>query len=143
MANVKSGASAPKKAPPPSAPPKASAKPAAGSKPGPKSDAPAAKTARAPAETKEKKPSAASRFQELIMEGKRTDDEIFSIVQKEHGLPDSKRNYVTWYRNYLKKQGKAPPPAIGGDEPKKDSAPAKKAPAAAAKSGPPKKKSAD
>lgn len=57
----------------------------------------------------EKKPSAASRFQDLIMEGKKSDDDIFKIVQKEFGLDDSKRSYVGWYRNKLKKDGKNPP----------------------------------
>lgn len=51
-----------------------------------------------------RKPSAASRFQELILEGKLTDEEIFLQVQKEFGLDDSKRGYVSWYRNYLKKK---------------------------------------
>lgn len=138
MATAKtSGATAPKK---PSPPPKATKaeKPAAEPK--------APKAAKAPAEPKEKKPSAAARFQDLIMEGKRTDDEIFAIVQKEFGLPDSKRNYVSWYRNYLKKQGKAPPPAVGGDAPAKETTapkkPAAKETAASApkKSGPPRKK---
>jgi hypothetical protein len=105
--------------------------------------------AAAPKEPKEKKPSAASRFQELILKPEgRTDDEIFAAVQKEFGLPDEKRSYVSWYRNYLKKQGKAPPPAV---EPKGEAKPTKetkapaakvngKAAAAPAKAGPPKKK---
>lgn len=70
------------------------------------------KTGKAPAEKKERAPrgpTAASRFQELIMEGKKTDDQIFATVQKEFGLDDSKRSYVKWYRNYLTKQGKNPP----------------------------------
>lgn len=54
-------------------------------------------------------PTAAAKFQELIMEGKKTDDQIFAAVQKEFGLDDSKRSYVKWYRNYLTKQGKNPP----------------------------------
>lgn len=57
----------------------------------------------------EKKPSAAQMFKDLIMEGKKTDDQIFAIVQKEFDLDDSKRGYVKWYRNDLKKQGKNPP----------------------------------
>ena len=60
---------------------------------------------------KEKGVSAAQRFQELIMEGKKTDDQIFAIVQKEFGLDDNKRGYVKWYRNHLAKQGKNPPAA--------------------------------
>lgn len=74
----------------------------------------AAKEKKAPAEKKERAargPTAASRFQELIMEGKKTDDQIFAVVQKEFGLDDSKRSYVKWYRNYLTKQGKNPPAA--------------------------------
>lgn len=58
-----------------------------------------------------KKPSAAQRFQELIMAGKLSDDKIFETVQKEFGLDDSKRSYVKWYRNHLTKQGKNPPAA--------------------------------
>lgn len=60
---------------------------------------------------KERKPSAASRFCELIMEGKKTDDQIFETVQKEFGLDDGKRSYVGWYRNKLRKDGKNPPDA--------------------------------
>lgn len=60
-------------------------------------------------------PTAASKFQELILQSKDgktadlTDDQIFTKVQKEFGLDDSKRSYVKWYRNYLTKQGKNPP----------------------------------
>lgn len=57
--------------------------------------------------------SAAARFQELIMRGTMTDDQIFKSVQAEFKLPDSKRGYVQWYRNYLKKNGKNPPAAKG------------------------------
>ena len=74
----------------------------------------AAKEKKAPSEKKERAPrgpTAASRFQDLIMEGKKTDDQIFATVQKEFGLDDSKRSYVKWYRNYLTKQGKNPPAA--------------------------------
>lgn len=79
----------------------------------------AAKEKKAPAEKKPKDdrgPTAASRFQELLMEGKggtcvHTDDQIFAKVQKEFGLDDGKRSYVKWYRNYLTKQGKNPPAA--------------------------------
>lgn len=72
------------------------------------------KEKKAPAEKKAKAdrgPTAASRFQDLIMEGKKTDDQIFATVQKEFGLDDGKRSYVKWYRNYLTKQGKNPPAA--------------------------------
>ena len=46
------------------------------------------------------------------MEGGLTDDAIFEIVQEEFDLDASKRSYVAWYRNYLKKEGQNPPPAI-------------------------------
>ena len=61
----------------------------------------------------EKKPreSAARLFQDLIMEGKLTDDQIFKRVQEKFGLDDSKRSYVAWYRNHLKKQGQTVPAA--------------------------------
>lgn len=61
--------------------------------------------------TATKKTSAASRFKELIMEGKLSDDQIFSKVQSEFGLDDKKRSYVSWYRNNLIKQGQNPPEA--------------------------------
>lgn len=66
-----------------------------------------------PAVVTARPPSAASRFQELIMEGKLTDDKIFEKVQTEFGLDESKRGYVKWYRNHLKKQGKNPPEPKG------------------------------
>jgi len=47
--------------------------------------------------------SASSRFKDLILEGGRTDEEIFKICQEEYGLSDDKRAYVSWYRNWLKK----------------------------------------
>ena len=78
--------------------------------------APAKKTA-APkasaAESGEKKPSAAQMFKDLIMEGKKTDDQIFAAVQKAFGLDDNKRGYVKWYRNDLDKKGMNPPAAKG------------------------------
>lgn len=77
------------------APAKAAAKPAA---------KPAAKTS-------EKKISAAQMFQDLIMQGELTDDQIFEKVQAQFGLDEKKRGYVRWYRNYLKKQGANPPEA--------------------------------
>lgn len=74
--------------------------------------APVKKTADGkPVPPKKKEVSAAARFQELIMQGTMTDDKIFEAVQKEFGLPASKRGYVGWYRNYLKKNGKNPPAA--------------------------------
>jgi len=63
-----------------------------------------------PAAEKVKKPSAASRFKELILAGKLTDDEIFSKVSEEFGLDESKRTYVAWYRNSMKKEGIEVPP---------------------------------
>lgn len=81
------------------------------------------KKVREPKEQKEPRVSAASRFKELIMEGKLTDDAIFEIVQKEFNLDDSKRSYVPWYRNYLKKEGQNPPAAIIGKQ--NDELPAK------------------
>jgi hypothetical protein len=57
----------------------------------------------------EKRPSAAQMFQDLIMAGKLTDDQIFEKVQAEFGLDEKKRGYVKWYRNHLRKQGKNPP----------------------------------
>lgn len=72
----------------------------------------AAKTtaAKAPvAKSGEKKPSASQMFQDLIMAGKLTDNQIFEKVQAEFGLDEKKRGYVKWYRNHLKKQGKNPP----------------------------------
>lgn len=72
---------------------------------------PAAKPAAKPAKPGEKKPSAAQMFQDLIMAGKLTDDQIFEKVQAEFGLDEKKRGYVKWYRNHLKKQGQNPPEA--------------------------------
>lgn len=71
-----------------------------------------AKPAKAPAAKGEaKKTSAAQMFQDLIMAGRLTDDQIFEKVQAEFGLDEKKRGYVKWYRNHLKKQGKNPPEA--------------------------------
>lgn len=73
-----------------------------------------AKAAPAKAKDGEKKVSAAQMFQDLIMAGKLTDDQIFEKVQAEFGLDEKKRGYVKWYRNHLKKQGKNPPePKVG------------------------------
>lgn len=72
---------------------------------------PAEKPAKPAAKAGEKKPSASAMFQELIMEGKLTDDQIFKKVQAAFGLDDKKRSYVTWYRNHLTKEGKNPPKA--------------------------------
>lgn len=73
-------------------------------------EAPKAKAAKAPAKKDgEKRESAAQMFQDLIMAGKLTDDQIFEKVQEKFGLDEKKRGYVKWYRNHLKKQGKNPP----------------------------------
>lgn len=71
----------------------------------------AAKEATDEAATKEpkaSKPSAASRFRELILAGTLEDDEIFKKVQAEFDLDDSRRSYVDWYRKDLKKKGLLP-----------------------------------
>jgi hypothetical protein len=53
----------------------------------------------------------AAMFRTLILGGEHTDDAIFAKVQKKFGLDDNKRNYVSWYRNSLKKAGhKVPQP---------------------------------
>lgn len=70
---------------------------------------PTATKAAKPVKGTDKKPSAAQMFQDLIMAGKLTDDQIFEKVQAEFGLEDKKRAYVSWYRNNLRKQGKNPP----------------------------------
>lgn len=70
-----------------------------------------AKAKAAPKPAGEKKPSASAMFQDLIMAGKLTDDQIFETVKAEFNLDDSKKGYVKWYRNHLTKQGKNPPAA--------------------------------
>lgn len=57
-----------------------------------------------------KYPTAASMFKALIMEGKKTDEAIFTAVQKKFGLTDDKRNYVGIYRGKLKQAGQDVPP---------------------------------
>jgi hypothetical protein len=52
--------------------------------------------------------SAAQMFKDLIMEGKKTDDQIFAAVKAKFKLDDKKRSYVAWYRNALVKDGKKP-----------------------------------
>ncbi len=49
--------------------------------------------------------SAASRFRDLILQGKLDDDSIFATVKAEYGLEDKKRPYVAWYRNELIRKG--------------------------------------
>lgn len=55
--------------------------------------------------------SASQRFQDLLMEGGRTDDQIFDLVAKQFKLDPSRRSYVGWYRKKLIKDGKNPPEA--------------------------------
>jgi hypothetical protein len=54
--------------------------------------------------------SAAAMFQDLIMKGLYTDDEIFEQVQEAFDLPESKRRYVQVYRSRLRTKGMNPPP---------------------------------
>lgn len=54
---------------------------------------------------KQPRRTAASAFKDLILTGQYSDDEIFALVQKEFGLDDSKRNYVSYYRRELKNKG--------------------------------------
>lgn len=49
--------------------------------------------------------SVSAAFKGLILEGKLSDDKIFETVQKQFGLDASKRSYVQWNRNWLKKEG--------------------------------------
>lgn len=63
--------------------------------------------------------SAAAMFKALITEGGITDAEIFAKVQKAFGLDESKRTYVAWYRNQLRKSGVDVPDALGGPRAKK------------------------
>jgi hypothetical protein len=72
---------------------------------------PSAKPKAADKTTKKQGPSAAQMFQDLIMACDFTDDQIFAKVKAKFDLDDKKRGYVSWYRNYLKKQGKKPPEA--------------------------------
>ncbi len=89
-----------------------SAKPATKAAHVTKGKAAPAKPAKEPkAASGEKKESAAQMFKDLIMEGKLTDDKIFEKVAAKHGLDESKRGYVKWYRNWLTKNGQKPPAA--------------------------------
>lgn len=107
MATTKKQAVAEKPSAKPAAKKAAPVKTAKAEKPTAKAAKPAAK----PAKPGEKKMSAAQMFQDLIMAGKLTDDQIFEKVQAEFGLDEKKRGYVKWYRNHLKKQGQNPPEA--------------------------------
>ena len=102
------------------------------------------KEAAASTETKTRAPSASSRFKEMIMANATikkplTDDEIFDKVAAEFNLDDSKRSYVTWYRNDLRKKGENPPEPVGGAKPKASGSEkiAKMNAAKAAKNAPP------
>jgi hypothetical protein len=108
MATTKKQATAEKPTAKPAAKKAAPVKTTKAEKPTAKTAKPAAKPASKPGE---KKPSAAQMFQDLIMAGKLTDDQIFEKVQAEFGLDEKKRGYVKWYRNHLTKQGKNPPEA--------------------------------
>jgi pyruvate/2-oxoglutarate dehydrogenase complex dihydrolipoamide acyltransferase (E2) component len=110
MATTKKTAAAEKAAAKPAAKKAAPAKPVA-TKAAPAKAA--AKPAAKPAAKKdgEKKMSAAQMFQDLIMQGKLADDQIFEKVQAQFGLDEKKRGYTKWYRNHLKKQGMNPPEA--------------------------------
>lgn len=59
----------------------------------------------------QKKETSKAMFDQLIMDGKLTDDQIFAKVQEKFGLPKKARGYVSWYRRKLKQDGKNPPPA--------------------------------
>lgn len=66
-------------------------------------------TTETPKPSGEKKLTASKMFCDLIMEGKLSDGKIFEKVQAKFGLDESKRGYVKWYRNDLKKKGMNPP----------------------------------
>ena len=74
----------------------------------------------APKEPSAPRETASGMFQELLVEGKLSDDQIFKKVQAKFGLADDKRGYVNWYRNKLVKDGKlkAPPKAAEKPAPK-------------------------
>ena len=91
--------------PPSSVPPK-TAKTAKGNVTAPKPAAPKPAATKPAAPEKAKRRTVASAFQDLILEGKLSDDEIFAAVAGEFGLDAKKRSYVAWYRNHLKKLGK-------------------------------------
>lgn len=86
-------------------------------------------TSTAPKEKKERRYSAAQMFQDLIMEGKLTDKQIFAKVQEKFGLDDKKAGYVKWYRSFLRKNGKDAPdpkPELNEDKPSVEKTKAKK-----------------
>jgi hypothetical protein len=80
---------------------------------------------------KEKKHNASNAFRDLILAGKKTDEEIFLLVQKEFGLDDNKRWYVGWYRHDMKKKGIQVPEPIKTIKPDKKAKDTKAAPAKA------------
>lgn len=47
--------------------------------------------------------SSSAMFKGLLLEGGKTDDQIFKAVQKKFGLDDGKKGYVAWNRGWLKR----------------------------------------
>jgi hypothetical protein len=45
-------------------------------------------------------------IQRRLVEGKKTDDQIFAEAKEKYGLQDSKKGHVSWYRHYLIKKGR-------------------------------------
>lgn len=83
-------------------------------KPGKKATPGKAKTNPKPEDKKPRarQETAARMFQDLIMEGKLSDEQIFAKVQAKFGLSDDKKWYTNWYRHYLRrKKGLNPPDA--------------------------------
>jgi hypothetical protein len=75
-----------------------------------KAAAPKAAAPKVAGDGTKKRSGAAATFRELIMQGRLTDDQIFTEVQKRHpDISADKRSYVAWYRNDLKKKGENPP----------------------------------
>ena len=89
-----------------------------------KAEAPAKKSAPAKKAAATGAPTKAHTFRSLIMANATakkplTDDQIFEAAQKAHpDLDESKRNYVKWYRNDLKKAGQNPPDPYVAPAPK-------------------------
>ena len=51
--------------------------------------------------------TAAGLIQMRLVEGKKSDDAIWSEIQEKYGLADWKRGYIAWCRSYLKRRGVA------------------------------------
>lgn len=64
----------------------------------------------ADAKPRAQKETASSMFRDLIMRGTMTNNAIWLKVSEKYNLDDSKRYYVSWYRNSLKKAGMDVPP---------------------------------